>query len=298
MTDNFITVTNHKKNRILKYKARQPYCATCFRAGKSYEEYTSHWTKTTPGPDGIVVCPVILDTICSYCHEKGHWLKFCKKLLKSRPFYSADETDIIQFKTVDEDDNNPLFVSVTNELSLNQDGNMEFESTNDTSESNINGGVEESVGVNESITTIFDSETFIRPDSPSYPPPDMDEYIDDAVVQSETNKILSDLTEKISSEAVEMKRSYSEIVSSDSSFLNKVYRGNCIQTDTKQQETHTFSTDKYIYPTKEVKPTNITATISETSNNFLRILKKDTSTDKFSFSEYNIADEEYWCNDM
>jgi 5-methylcytosine-specific restriction endonuclease McrA len=34
----------------------------------------------------------------------------------------------------------------------------------------------------------------------------------------------------------------------------KVYRGNCIQMDTIQQETHTFSMDKYIYPPIKVKP--------------------------------------------
>jgi len=34
----------------------------------------------------------------------------------------------------------------------------------------------------------------------------------------------------------------------------KVYRGNCIQIDTIQQETHTFSMDKCIYPPIKVKP--------------------------------------------
>ena len=33
----------------------------------------------------------------------------------------------------------------------------------------------------------------------------------------------------------------------------KVYRRNCIQMDTIQQETHTFSMDKYIYPPIKVK---------------------------------------------
>ena len=33
----------------------------------------------------------------------------------------------------------------------------------------------------------------------------------------------------------------------------KVYRGNCIHLDTIQQETHTFSEDKYIYPPIEVR---------------------------------------------
>lgn len=61
-----------------------PYCRTCHKAGKSYNEYTNHWTRDKPGKDGNIICPVILNTVCNYCKEKGHWIKFCP-VLSSKP---------------------------------------------------------------------------------------------------------------------------------------------------------------------------------------------------------------------
>ena len=61
-----------------------PYCKTCHKAGKSYNEYTNHWTRDKPGKDGNIICPVILNTVCNYCKEKGHWIKFCP-VLSSKP---------------------------------------------------------------------------------------------------------------------------------------------------------------------------------------------------------------------
>jgi hypothetical protein len=58
---------------------RTPYCDTCYRKGLSEKEYTSHYTKSEPGPRGVVVCPTILNTVCRACGLKGHWAseKFC-----------------------------------------------------------------------------------------------------------------------------------------------------------------------------------------------------------------------------
>ena len=58
---------------------RTPYCDTCYRKGLSEKEYTSHYTKSEPGPRGVVVCPTILNTVCRACGGKGHWAseKFC-----------------------------------------------------------------------------------------------------------------------------------------------------------------------------------------------------------------------------
>lgn len=61
-----------------------PYCRTCHKAGKSYSEYTNHWTRDKPGEDGTIICPVILNTVCNYCKEKGHWLKYCPNLSKKQ----------------------------------------------------------------------------------------------------------------------------------------------------------------------------------------------------------------------
>lgn len=57
-----------------------PFCPCCKSAGKSETEYTSHFVKDKPGPDGVVVCPTLLGQECKYCHEKGHTPKFCPKL--------------------------------------------------------------------------------------------------------------------------------------------------------------------------------------------------------------------------
>jgi len=60
------------------------YCRTCHKAGKSYSEYTNHWTRDKPGKDGNIICPVILNTVCTYCKEKGHWVKYCPNLSKKQ----------------------------------------------------------------------------------------------------------------------------------------------------------------------------------------------------------------------
>ena len=54
------------------------FCPVCKAAGKSPEDYTSHFVKDKP--DGVVVCPTLLEQECGYCHERGHTPKFCPKL--------------------------------------------------------------------------------------------------------------------------------------------------------------------------------------------------------------------------
>jgi hypothetical protein len=54
-----------------------PYCGTCRNAGKSRAEYTNHWTRSEPGPGGTITCPLILNTTCGRCNNKGHWSKYC-----------------------------------------------------------------------------------------------------------------------------------------------------------------------------------------------------------------------------
>ena len=61
-------------------RQRTPFCSFCKHAGKSHAEYTSHYPKDRPGPEGKVICPTILASECSYCHEKGHTKRHCPKL--------------------------------------------------------------------------------------------------------------------------------------------------------------------------------------------------------------------------
>ena len=66
------------KNTVTAAK-KTPYCDTCYRKGVSEKEYTSHYTKSEPGPRGVIVCPTILNSLCRCCGGKGHWAneKFC-----------------------------------------------------------------------------------------------------------------------------------------------------------------------------------------------------------------------------
>ena len=70
---------NNRNNRNGR-GPRTPYCKVCHDAGKSREEYTSHWVKDRPGPSGRVVCPYLLSLECRYCHKTGHTPKGCPEL--------------------------------------------------------------------------------------------------------------------------------------------------------------------------------------------------------------------------
>jgi len=68
------------RNNTKKQMAVKPYCKVCHDAGKSEKEYTSHFVKSAPGPEGKVVCPTLLSQSCGYCGSCGHTPKFCPTL--------------------------------------------------------------------------------------------------------------------------------------------------------------------------------------------------------------------------
>ena len=74
---------------------RTPYCDTCYRKGLSEREYTSHYTKSEPGPRGVVVCPTILNAVCKACGMKGHWAseKFCSVVRRERRYNDRREQE-------------------------------------------------------------------------------------------------------------------------------------------------------------------------------------------------------------
>lgn len=59
---------------------KAPFCGVCYKAGKTKDVYTNHWTRETPDPKSKVTCPTILNTVCKYCKEKGHTMKYCRML--------------------------------------------------------------------------------------------------------------------------------------------------------------------------------------------------------------------------
>jgi hypothetical protein len=60
-----------------KVAARKPFCKVCHDAGKSEKEYTSHFVKSEPGPNGKVVCPTLLAQECRFCFQGGHTAGYC-----------------------------------------------------------------------------------------------------------------------------------------------------------------------------------------------------------------------------
>lgn len=57
-----------------KVAIKTPFCTICKNSGKSEGQYTSHNVKNKTGS---VVCPTILQNICSICNKKGHFRSKC-----------------------------------------------------------------------------------------------------------------------------------------------------------------------------------------------------------------------------
>jgi hypothetical protein len=66
-----------------------PYCKVCYDAGKSKSEYTSHFVKDQPGPQGKIICPTLLNQACRICHKPGHTSSYCPQY-KSRRDYREE----------------------------------------------------------------------------------------------------------------------------------------------------------------------------------------------------------------
>ena len=54
-----------------------PFCKVCYDAGLSTQEFTSHFVKDQPGPNGKVVCPTLLAQKCLICGVPGHTSSYC-----------------------------------------------------------------------------------------------------------------------------------------------------------------------------------------------------------------------------
>jgi hypothetical protein len=58
-------------------RAPTPFCKVCRDAGRPESEYTNHFVKDQPGPNGKVVCPMLLNQACRICHNTGHTSSYC-----------------------------------------------------------------------------------------------------------------------------------------------------------------------------------------------------------------------------
>lgn len=66
-------------------KTKTPYCKVCHDAGRPESEYTSHYVKDQPGPDGKVVCPTLLNQACRICQQTGHTSTYCPRYRPRQP---------------------------------------------------------------------------------------------------------------------------------------------------------------------------------------------------------------------
>jgi len=55
------------------------FCKVCKDAGLPESDYTSHFVKDRPGPNGKVVCPTLLNQSCLTCGNKGHTSSYCSE---------------------------------------------------------------------------------------------------------------------------------------------------------------------------------------------------------------------------
>jgi hypothetical protein len=113
---------------------KKSFCGVCKNAGKSESEYTNHYTKSSPGPRGVVVCPTILQATCAYCRRVGHFKNKCPVLLEkgrsqkkatvspavsqtAMPPIRSNLFDALSFEDEDEDEHEEPVVSTVAPIS-------------------------------------------------------------------------------------------------------------------------------------------------------------------------------------
>ena len=75
--------SSSSRNSSASARVPTPFCKVCRDAGRPESEYTSHFVKDQPGPNGKVVCPMLLNQACRICHKTGHTSSYCSEY-KSR----------------------------------------------------------------------------------------------------------------------------------------------------------------------------------------------------------------------
>jgi hypothetical protein len=71
--------------------ANSTFCKVCYDAGCSVADYTNHFVKSQPGPDGVVVCPTLMSQKCRICHIPGHTSTYCPRYIPRDQRRSRDE---------------------------------------------------------------------------------------------------------------------------------------------------------------------------------------------------------------
>ena len=88
-------MTTNMDTKLAMKNEKKPFCKICFDTKQPESVYTSHYVRDVPGPNGVVVCPTLLQIECRYCKKKGHTNSKCPILKKkqnrnpNKPFSTA-----------------------------------------------------------------------------------------------------------------------------------------------------------------------------------------------------------------
>ncbi len=72
------------RNTAASVPATTPFCKVCRDAGRPEKEYTSHYVKDQPGPQGKIICPTLLNQACRICGKTGHTSSYCPQYRSRR----------------------------------------------------------------------------------------------------------------------------------------------------------------------------------------------------------------------
>jgi hypothetical protein len=71
----------------------KPFCKVCYDAGLPVADYTDHYVKDQPGPNGKVVCPTLLAQKCLMCGVAGHTSSYCPEEARREREYKERERE-------------------------------------------------------------------------------------------------------------------------------------------------------------------------------------------------------------
>ena len=71
----------------------KPFCKVCYDAGLPVADYTDHYVKDQPGPNGKVVCPTLLAQKCLKCGVAGHTSSYCPEEARREREYKERERE-------------------------------------------------------------------------------------------------------------------------------------------------------------------------------------------------------------
>lgn len=96
--------------------SKKPYCKVCHDAGKDEKMYTSHYVRSEPGPNGKVVCPTLLEAVCTYCSKQGHTVSRCPEIAKKQ---KAQTKDVARNNYKNNEKEKPIISTSTNSKKKN-----------------------------------------------------------------------------------------------------------------------------------------------------------------------------------